>query len=80
MADAGSIARRISPFVTGALTSPHTRQLRRWLLDRLSPHKVPRKVLLLDALPRTASGKVIRRALAEAAASPDPPPNAPPPA
>ena len=62
----------------GTAASP--RELRRWLLDRLSPHKVPRKVLLLDALPRTASGKVIRRALAEAAASPDPPPNAPPPA
>ena len=60
-----------------ATASP--RELRRWLLDRLSPHKVPRKVLLLDALPRTASGKVMRRALAAAAAAPDPPTIAPPP-
>ena len=44
------------------------RQLRRWLLDRLSPHKVPRKLLLLDALPRTATGKVSRPELRRLAA------------
>ena len=45
MADAGSIARRISPLITGALTSPHMRQLRRWLAEqrrrlRGEPHRV----------------------------------------
>jgi long-chain acyl-CoA synthetase len=31
--------------------------------ERLAAYKVPRRVELLDALPRTASGKVLRRAL-----------------
>jgi acyl-CoA synthetase (AMP-forming)/AMP-acid ligase II len=43
------------------------RELRRWLLDRLAPHKVPRRVwfLNLDELPLTASGKVQRQVLRE---------------
>jgi acyl-CoA synthetase (AMP-forming)/AMP-acid ligase II len=43
------------------------RELRRWLLDRLAPHKVPRRIwfLDLDALPLTASGKVQRGVLSE---------------
>jgi acyl-CoA synthetase (AMP-forming)/AMP-acid ligase II len=36
------------------------RELRRWLLDRLSPHKAPRRIWYLDDLPRTATGKVRR--------------------
>ena len=39
------------------------RQLRLWLLDRLSVYKVPRRVWLVDELPRTATGKVQRREL-----------------
>jgi acyl-CoA synthetase (AMP-forming)/AMP-acid ligase II len=41
------------------------RELRRWMLDRLSPHKVPRRIWFVDHLPRTATGKVRRRALGE---------------
>ena len=68
MADAGSIARRISPFVTGALTSPHTRQLRRWLAEqrrrlRGEPHRVlyfhqvddPYGQLVVQVLPELAA-------------------------
>jgi acyl-CoA synthetase (AMP-forming)/AMP-acid ligase II len=40
-------------------------ELRRWLLARLSPYKVPRRIWFLDALPRTGTGKVQRGALAE---------------
>ncbi|MFN8591132.1 MAG: AMP-binding protein [Thermomicrobiales bacterium] len=47
----------------GAAVSP--RDLRRWLVHRLAVHKIPRRIVFLDALPRTASGKVQRGALTE---------------
>jgi acyl-CoA synthetase (AMP-forming)/AMP-acid ligase II len=34
-----------------------------WCRSRLSAHKVPRSVLLIDALPRNARGKLDRAAL-----------------
>lgn len=39
------------------------RDARRWLIDRLSPHKVPRRIAFIDAIPRTPSGKIHRAAL-----------------
>jgi acyl-coenzyme A synthetase/AMP-(fatty) acid ligase len=41
-------------------------ELQDFLRARLSPHKVPREVRLVESLPKTASGKVDRRALREA--------------
>jgi acyl-CoA synthetase (AMP-forming)/AMP-acid ligase II len=41
------------------------RVLRRWMLDRLAPHKVPRRIWFVEDLPRTASGKVRRDELAQ---------------
>jgi acyl-coenzyme A synthetase/AMP-(fatty) acid ligase len=38
--------------------------LERWCADRLAAYKRPRSWVFADALPRTATGKVIRRALA----------------
>jgi acyl-coenzyme A synthetase/AMP-(fatty) acid ligase len=38
--------------------------LREWMLDRLAAHKVPRRIWFVDALPRTATGKVQRGELA----------------
>jgi acyl-CoA synthetase (AMP-forming)/AMP-acid ligase II len=46
----------------GRIVSP--RELRTWLLGRLAPHKVPRRIWFVDVLPRTASGKVQRGELA----------------
>jgi acyl-CoA synthetase (AMP-forming)/AMP-acid ligase II len=46
----------------GAMASPL--ELRRWLLDRLSAHKVPRRIWFVDDLPCTATGKVRRGELA----------------
>ena len=36
------------------------RALRRWVAERLSPHKIPRSIWFADELPRTGSGKVQR--------------------
>jgi len=39
------------------------RQLRDFVADRLSHHKQPREVRFVDAVPRTPSGKILRREL-----------------
>lgn len=41
------------------------RELRRWLLDHLTPYKVPRRIWLVDDLPRTVTGKVQRGVLTD---------------
>jgi acyl-CoA synthetase (AMP-forming)/AMP-acid ligase II len=41
-----------------------SRELRVWMLDRLSPYKVPRRIWVVKNLPRTATGKVQRGELA----------------
>jgi acyl-CoA synthetase (AMP-forming)/AMP-acid ligase II len=41
------------------------RALRRWVATRLSPHKVPRRIWFVDALPRTGSSKVQRGVLTD---------------
>jgi oxalate---CoA ligase len=41
------------------------RAARRWLIEHLPAAKVPRAIRFLDALPRTANGKVSRKELAE---------------
>ncbi len=44
--------------VDGAKPTP--RELRTWMLDRLAPHKVPRRIWFVQELPLTPSGKVRR--------------------
>jgi acyl-CoA synthetase (AMP-forming)/AMP-acid ligase II len=41
------------------------RELRVWLLGRLTPHKVPRRIWQIDELPRNANGKVQRGVLTQ---------------
>lgn len=43
-------------------TTPDTASLRAFLLPRLAPHALPRSIEIVDRLPRTASGKVLRSA------------------
>ena len=43
-------------------------ELRTWCRKRLEPHKVPKMVLEVDALPRNAGGKLQRDRLARLAA------------
>ena len=45
--------------------SATARDLRDWMLDHLSTHKVPRRIWFLTELPRTTSGKVQRGALTD---------------
>lgn len=47
----------------GKTASP--RELRAWMLDRLSQFKTPRRIWFVAALPRTATGKVQRGVLAD---------------
>jgi acyl-coenzyme A synthetase/AMP-(fatty) acid ligase len=39
------------------------KELREFVADRLAHHKQPREVRFLDAVPRTPSGKILRREL-----------------
>jgi long-chain acyl-CoA synthetase len=61
----------IVAFVTGSVTDE--RALRRALAGRLSPHLVPGRIILVDALPRTSNGKIDKQALAAAARDDAPP-------
>jgi acyl-coenzyme A synthetase/AMP-(fatty) acid ligase len=42
---------------------PSERQLVDWCRERLANFKVPRSIEIVEALPRNASGKVLRREL-----------------
>ena len=42
---------------------PDLTELQQYVRDRLAPHKYPRDIQLLDALPHTANGKIDRQAL-----------------
>jgi acyl-coenzyme A synthetase/AMP-(fatty) acid ligase len=41
-------------------------QLRDFVADRLAHHKQPREILFVEVLPRTSSGKILRRELRKA--------------
>jgi len=45
--------------------APTLEELRSACAGRLAPYKLPRRLVVLDALPRTTSGKLRRRALAD---------------
>ena len=49
--------------VTGAGRGrgPSAEELLRWCRERLADYKLPRVVRLLDALPRTSNGKLVRQ-------------------
>jgi acyl-CoA synthetase (AMP-forming)/AMP-acid ligase II len=44
-----------------------TEELRAFLLERVADYKVPRRITVLDALPRNESGKVVKSQLVQAA-------------
>jgi acyl-coenzyme A synthetase/AMP-(fatty) acid ligase len=42
------------------------KELRDFVADRLAHHKQPREIHFVDAVPRTPSGKILRRELRKA--------------
>jgi long-chain acyl-CoA synthetase len=56
----GELLRAVVACRPGRLTA---QEVIAWCRERLSPHKVPRSVLLVDALPRNPRGKLDRAAL-----------------
>lgn len=59
------LGQEIAAVVVGVDGAPPTAgALTEWCRERLAPFKVPREWTFVDALPRTASGKLLRRALA----------------
>jgi len=43
----------------------HRKELLRWLSESLAAYKLPRRVIVLDELPRNSSGKILKRLLRE---------------
>lgn len=58
----GEVLRAVVACPAGSLTAA---EVVAWCRPRLSPHKVPRSVVLVPELPRTPRGKLDRRALTE---------------
>jgi acyl-coenzyme A synthetase/AMP-(fatty) acid ligase len=50
--------------VAAGADSPSAEELLRWCRERLADYKLPRVIRLLDALPRTSNGKLVRQAVA----------------
>jgi acyl-CoA synthetase (AMP-forming)/AMP-acid ligase II len=64
--DDDDFGKRLRAFVvTGADASVTEDDLKGWVKDNLARYKVPREIVFLDELPRNATGKVLKRELAE---------------
>lgn len=74
----GEVARAYVITAHGQATSEE--QLIEWCRERLANFKVPRSITFVAALPRNASGKVLRRELRAQAGEPDGQPGTPRPA
>jgi fatty-acyl-CoA synthase len=69
--DAGFGQRLCAFVVRSAGTSLTERDVTEHVRANLARFKVPREVVFLDALPRTATGKVLKRELAERLIAPE---------
>ncbi len=67
--------KRLKAFVVRRDESCSEDDLKQWVKDNLARYKVPREIVFLDELPRNATGKVLKRDLAESdePAEPDEP-------
>lgn len=54
----------IAAFVVPAEPAPTPEGIAAWCAGRLAAYKCPKQITLVDTLPRTATGKLLRRALA----------------
>jgi acyl-coenzyme A synthetase/AMP-(fatty) acid ligase len=55
--------------VAAGVERPSAEELLRWCRERLADHKAPRVIRLLETLPRTSNGKLLRQAAALRAAA-----------
>jgi fatty-acyl-CoA synthase len=63
--DDEQFGRRLKAFVVTGDPRPSEEELRDWVKDNLARYKVPREFVFLDELPRNATGKILKRELAE---------------
>ena len=56
---------RLRAFVVAGEPAPSEGELQDWVKRNLARYKVPREILFLDELPRNATGKVLKRELAQ---------------
>jgi fatty-acyl-CoA synthase len=56
---------RLKAFVVVGTPRPSEDDLKDWVRQNLARYKVPREIVFLDELPRNATGKILKRELAE---------------
>jgi fatty-acyl-CoA synthase len=56
---------RLRAFVVVGDPRPSEDELKDWVKENLARYKVPREIVFLDELPRNATGKILKRELAE---------------
>ena len=57
--------KRLRAFVVVTTPRPTEEELKDWVRTNLARYKVPREIVFLDELPRNATGKILKRELAE---------------
>jgi fatty-acyl-CoA synthase len=63
--DDEQFGKRLRAFVVVGTPRPTEDELKDWVKQNLARYKVPREIVFLDELPRNATGKILKRELAE---------------
>jgi len=63
--DDEQFGKRLRAFVVVGGSPPSEEDLKDWVKQNLARYKVPREIVFLDELPRNATGKILKRELAE---------------
>jgi fatty-acyl-CoA synthase len=63
--DDEDFGKRLRAFVVVGTPRPTEDELKDWVRQNLARYKVPREIVFLDELPRNATGKILKRELAE---------------
>ncbi len=63
--DDDQFGKRLRAFVVVRSPHPTEDELKDWVRQNLARYKVPREIVFLDELPRNATGKILKRELAE---------------
>ena len=63
--DDDQFGKRLKAFVVVGPGGPSEDDLKDWVRQNLARYKVPREIVFLDELPRNATGKILKRELAE---------------